>query len=126
MSFLVDPTVPTPEEPESLGPSRIQALAAAILQLFGLSPSSSFTFPQSPFSLDPAGLPEVPSNPVDPLGIATKQYVDAAVVGSTLPRGPLLGGPTAYTALLNPVPASLAALTNVLIEAQANVACAAG
>lgn len=125
-NFSVDPSVPQDTEAETLGASRIRALASAINQLFGQSAVALYTFLQSPFGLDAAGLPTAPANPTAALGLATKQYVDGQVVGATIPQGALVGGPTAYTVVLNPAPASLAALLDKLIEVSANVSNAAG
>jgi len=78
MGIVIDPTVPANTEAEALGAARMRAISAALQQMFGGQGTTALAFTTPPFGIDTtSGLATVPGNPTNPLGIATKQYVDA-------------------------------------------------
>ena len=103
-SFVIDPTLPANTEAigGGLGASRIRNQAATQLELFGFSGGVAETFASAPFGIDLNGLVTVQANLQSNLGIATKQYVDAAI--STFPICSISNGGSgsAFTGTLVP------------------------
>lgn len=114
MSITVDPTVPQDSENESLGASRIRALAGWLNAMFGQSTSSAFTFNNAPFAVDANGNVVFSQNctlkgdPSTALQAATKQYVDKFAAAAFVATAT---GTNTYAITLSPAPANLAALT---------------
>jgi hypothetical protein len=111
-----DPTVPQDSETPRLGASRIRSLTGEILQWFGFTGSTAETVAQAPFSVDAAGnatlngQPLTVQDPVQPLGVANKEYVDAN--GGRGTRATATGTNT-LVATLSPAPASQSALVGI-------------
>jgi hypothetical protein len=73
MLVTLNPQAPPDTESRSLGAMRIRGLTQSILRIFGFSGSASENF-EHPFEIDPAsGLVTVRGDPVDDMGICTKQ-----------------------------------------------------
>lgn len=98
----------------SLGPSQIRAIAQYIADVFGCPVSPTATTGQA-LSITAAGVvtiiqpgATVAANPTTNLGIATKQYVDAANASAALPYASITNGGSgnAYTGTLSPAIAS--------------------
>lgn len=86
MAITIDPTVPQGSEAESLGASRIRNVSTALQQMFGAPGTSALTYALAPFATtdQTTGLLTVQGNPTVPLGVATKQYVDASASGQPI------------------------------------------
>ena len=108
MSFTLDPTQPLNAQSPRQGALRIRELTARVLQVLGFDGLTDKTLTLPPFkSVDLAtGLAEVQADPTVALGIATKQYVDAASGVSGI-----ASGTDTYVTTLTPAPAQLSDLS---------------
>lgn len=115
-AVTLDPTLPPDSETPRLGAQRIRNLTAEVLELFGFTGTVPETVSGPPFSMDASGnitlngQPLTVNDPTTALGVANKEYVDAAGISSGTATGV-----NTLTVTLTPVPATLAALTNKLI-----------
>ena len=112
---------PQASEQVSTGPAVIQANNAALQAFLGIPDNTVLTAPA--FQISASGVvtiaqggATVVADPSSPLGIATKQYVDAKAGGGTaLFAGVATNVSNAYSVTLSPAPASQAALANTVI-----------
>lgn len=84
MSVTINPLLPLGSESLKLGPSRIRAIAEAVLKILGFTGATTETFVAPFTSLDGTGLLTVTGDPIADLGIATAQFVGRKVLGATL------------------------------------------
>ena len=112
---------PQASEQVSTGPAVIQANNAALQAFLGIPDNTVLTAPA--FQISASGVvtiaqggATVVADPSTPLGIASKQYVDAKAGGGTaLFAGVATNVSNAYSVTLSPAPASQAALANTVI-----------
>lgn len=80
----VNPTLPLGSESLKLGPTRIRAIAAALLQVLGFDGTTEQQFVAPFTSLDATGLLTVTGDAVAPLGIATLQQLGQRTIFASL------------------------------------------
>lgn len=120
---IYSPTEPQAGETVASGPAKLQANFQALADFLGIPPAPT-SLTGAAFSITSAGVVTIQqagalltADPTAPLGIATKEYADAKLYNGTS-----AGGPTAYTVVLSPVPATLAALQDIPIWVEIEVA----